>query len=99
VSWGAILGLAGGIYAMKAIGPIGLAGRQVPARVQSLLGLLAVALLGALVAVQTLGRGEELTLDARVPALGVAALLVWRRMPFVVIVLAAAGTAALLRLP
>ena len=36
-------------------------------------------------------------LDARVPALAVAALLVWRRAPFLVVVLAAAATAALLR--
>ena len=36
-------------------------------------------------------------IDARLPALGVAALLTWRRAPFLVIVLAAAATAALLR--
>jgi len=36
-------------------------------------------------------------LDARAPALCVAALLVWRRAPFLVVVLSAAGTAALLR--
>lgn len=55
-------------------------------------------LLAALVAVQTLDGGERLVLDARLPALAVAAILVWRRAPFLVIVLAAAATAALLRL-
>jgi hypothetical protein len=38
-----------------------------------------------------------LVLDARTPALAVAAVLVWRRAPFLVVVLAAAATAALLR--
>jgi hypothetical protein len=35
--------------------------------------------------------------DERVPALGVAGVLVWRKAPFLVVVLAAAATAALLR--
>jgi hypothetical protein len=36
-------------------------------------------------------------IDARLPALVVAGVLVWRRAPFLVVVLAAAATAALLR--
>jgi len=36
-------------------------------------------------------------LDARGPALAFAAELVWRRGPFLAVVLGAAGTAALLR--
>jgi hypothetical protein len=54
-------------------------------------------LLAALIVVQTLSTGHRLVLDARAPALGVAALLVWRRAPFLVVVLAAAATAALIR--
>ena len=99
MSWGAILGLAGGCYLLKAVGPLALAGRQIPARAQSVLELLAVPLLAALIAVQTLTHGKSLALDARLPALCVAAVLVWRRAPFIVVVLAAAATAALLRLP
>lgn len=60
--------------------------------------LVTVALLSALIAVQTLGAGMSLVLDARVPALGMAAVLFALRVPFVVVVIAAAGTAALLRL-
>ena len=59
--------------------------------------LLTVALLAALIAVQTLGQGQQLVLDARVPALAVAALLYWLRVPFLVVVIAAAGVAAALR--
>lgn len=60
--------------------------------------LLTVALLGALVAVQTLGVGQHIVVDARVPALLVAAGLLLLRAPFLVVVLAAAVVAALLRL-
>jgi branched chain amino acid efflux pump len=54
-------------------------------------------LLAALIGIQSLGDGHRLVLDARMPALGVAAVLVWRRAPFLAVVLAAAATAALLR--
>ncbi|MET1038099.1 MAG: AzlD domain-containing protein, partial [Aeromicrobium sp.] len=43
--------------------------------------LLTVALLAALIAVQTLGAGQALVVDARVPALAVAGLLYWLRVP------------------
>ncbi|GAA5028683.1 AzlD domain-containing protein [Microbacterium fluvii] len=60
--------------------------------------LLTVALLSALVAVQTLGVGQAVVVDARVPAVLVAAGLLLLRAPFLVVVVAAAVVAALLRL-
>ncbi|MGN8550959.1 UNVERIFIED_CONTAM: AzlD domain-containing protein [Microbacterium sp. SLM126] len=60
--------------------------------------LLTVALLAALVAVQTFGDGQAIVVDARVPAVLVAAGLLLLRAPFLVVVAAAALTAALLRL-
>jgi hypothetical protein len=66
-----------------------------PARIAD---LLTVALLAALVAVQTLGAGQAVEIDARVPAVLLAGVLLALRMPFLVVVLAAAVTAALLRL-
>ena len=66
-------------------------------RVVRVAGLVTVALLAALVAVQTLASGRSLVLDARVAAIAVAAVLLWRRAPFVVVVAAAALTAAALR--
>ncbi|WP_194411221.1 AzlD domain-containing protein [Microbacterium cremeum] len=60
--------------------------------------LLTVALLAALVAVQTLGDGQAIVVDARVPALLVAAGLLLLRAPFLVVVAAAAVVAALFRL-
>jgi branched-subunit amino acid transport protein len=72
-------------------------GRRLGPQVRQTLDLVAVPLLAALILVQTVGDGHRLVLDARVPALAVAAILVWRRAPFLVVVLAAAATAALLR--
>jgi branched-subunit amino acid transport protein len=97
VSWAAILGLAAAAYGLKAIGPVVVGRRALPPDVTQMLELVAVPVLAALIVVQTLDGGGRLVLDARVPALCVAALLVWRRAPFLVVVLAAAGTAALLR--
>lgn len=98
MSWAALLAVAAACYAMKAIGPLMLSGRTLPAELTRLLGLVAVPVLAGLVVVQTVASGDELVLDARLPALGVSAVLVWRKAPFLVVVLAAAATAALLRL-
>ncbi|WP_434970171.1 AzlD domain-containing protein [Microbacterium sp. bgisy207] len=65
-----------------------------PARIAD---LLTVALLAALVAVQTLGVGQQIVVDARVPAILVAAGLLMLRAPFLVVVVAAAAVAAALR--
>lgn len=69
--------------------------RPTPSRIAN---LLTVALLAALVAVQTFASGAALQFDARVPALIVAVALFALRVPFVLVVIAAAATAALIRL-
>lgn len=65
-----------------------------PARIAE---LLTVALLAALVAVQTFGVGQGVVVDARVPAVIVAAGLLSLRAPFLVVVFGAALVAGLLR--
>ena len=60
--------------------------------------LLTVALLAALLGVQGLTAGGQIVLDARIPAIGVAAVLLYFRAPFVVMVAAAALVAGLLRM-
>jgi branched-subunit amino acid transport protein len=97
MSWTAILALSAVSYALKAAGPALTGGRQLGPRVRRALDLVAVPLLAALILTQALGSGHRLVIDARVPALAVAAVLVWRRAPFLVVVLAAAATAALWR--
>ncbi len=97
-TWLGIVLTCGGCYALK------VAGLSVPERVldhpltRRAVDLIPAALLGALVAVQVLADGRGLVLDARVAALGVAAVLLALRVPFLPMVVAAALTAALLRL-
>lgn len=97
MSWAAVVAMGLAAYALKAVGPVFAGERELPPRVTRVLDLVAVPLLAALIVVETLDGGRRIVLDARVPALLVAAVLVWRRAPFLVVVLAAAGTAALLR--
>jgi branched chain amino acid efflux pump len=97
VTWTALLALSAVSYALKASGPVLAGGRRLGPQMRQTLDLVAVPLLAALILLQTVGNGHRLVLDARVPALAVAAILVWRRAPFLVVVLAAAATAAFLR--
>lgn len=99
MSWAAIFALAAGTYAMKAVGPVALGRRAVPMRVQRLFLMLAVALLAALIALSTFADGDRLTFDVPLVAgMAAAGVAVWRRAPFVVVVVLAAGVAGLLRL-
>lgn len=61
-------------------------------------GLLTIALLAALTGVQMLTDGNEVVLDARIPALAIAAVLLVFRVPFIVMVAVAAGAAGVIRL-
>nr|WP_154921990.1 AzlD domain-containing protein [Microbacterium testaceum] len=95
--WNAVLLASVICVALKAVGYL-LPARWLEApRPARIADLLTVALLAALVMVQTLAAGPAIVIDARVPAVGVAALLLWARAPFLVVVAAAAVTAALLR--
>lgn len=94
MTWTALLLLALGSYALKAAGPLALGNREPSPNTARLLALVAVPLLSALIVVQTFADGQELVLDARVPALIAAAICVWRRAPFLVTVLVAAAVAA-----
>lgn len=96
--WAAILVTGVGAYALK------LAGLSIPASVlerplvHRIADLMPVALLAALVGVQVFGAGASLTLDARAAGLAAAVVALLLRAPFIVVVLVAAVTAALLRL-
>ncbi|MCH9837542.1 AzlD domain-containing protein [bacterium] len=87
--------LAAGTYVLKAAGPLALGNRRLPVRLQSLVDLLPAALLASLAIVSTVGDGPAVTLDARLVGLVFAGVALWRRAPFViVIVVASAATAA-----
>ena len=65
---------------------------------QRLLPMAATALLAALAITAAMMEGAGFAGVARPAGVAVGALLAWRRLPFVVVVIAAAATAALLRL-
>jgi uncharacterized membrane protein len=97
--WWIVVGTVVGCYLLK------LAGYLVPARVlehgrtRRLVELVPVALLAALVVVEAIANGRHYDLDGpRLAGVAVGAVAVWRRAPFLVIVVAAAVTAAVLRL-
>jgi branched-subunit amino acid transport protein len=93
-----ILILAAGTYAFRLAGPLLSERMRVSARVQELLSLSAIALLAALVATAALTANGGFAGWARPAGVAVGAVLAWRRLPFVVVVVAAAATAAGLRL-
>lgn len=96
--WAGVLAASAACYVLK------LAGLSLPhrwledPRIQRTVPIIPIALLAALVATQTFSTGRHLVVDARAPALLVAAVAVILRAPFLVVVAAAAAAAALLRL-
>jgi hypothetical protein len=98
MSWAAVLALCGAAYALKLAGAA-IAGRaRDGAGEGSALDVMVIPVIAALIVTQTIGSGRDIVLDARLPALLVGAALVWRKAPLLVVVGAAGGTAALLRL-
>jgi len=93
----AVLLLAIGTFALKAVGPLLAADRGLSPALQRLTDLLPAAMLAALVATQTFGGGIALTVDARAVGVAAAAVAVSLRAPFAVVVLTGAGVAAGLR--
>lgn len=89
--------LAAGTYVFKAAGPLVLGDRRLPVRLQSLIDLLPAALLASLAIVSTVGNGPAVTLDARLVGLIVAGVALWRRAPFVVVIIVASAATALVR--
>ncbi|MCW2639483.1 MAG: branched-chain amino acid transport [Dactylosporangium sp.] len=95
--WAAVLAGSIGCYLLK------LAGLSVPPKVlesktvQRIATALPVALLSALIVIQTFTAGHRLTLDARAGGLAAALIAVLLRAPFLVVVGVAAATAALIR--
>lgn len=97
--WALVATTAAGCYVLK------LAGYLVPARVldaprvRRLVELLPAALLAALVVVEAVASGRHLQWDGpRMAGFAAGAIAVWRRAPFLAVVVIAGAVAALLRL-
>jgi branched-subunit amino acid transport protein len=93
-----ILVLAAGTYTMRLGGVLLRERLHLSDAVQRTLPMAAAALLAALAATSTVMAGSDFAGIARPTGVALGALLAWRRAPFVLVVLAAAATTALLRL-
>jgi branched-subunit amino acid transport protein len=92
-----MLALSGGTYAFRFAGPALRSRVSVPAWLQRLLEASAVVLLFALGLTTAVLAGHSFAGAARLTGVAVGAVLAWRRAPFLVVLLAAAATTALLR--
>ena len=87
-----------GTFALKSAGPLVLGSRALPTRVQRVVDLLPAALLAALAVVSTVSNGQSIEIDARLVGLVAAGLALWRRAPFVVVIVVASAATAMTRL-
>ena len=97
-TWLVVALVGAGTIAIKAAGPVLLGGRPLHPRLTGVVELLAPALLGALVVVQTFGDGQSLVLDERLIGVAAAGIAVWRKAPLLVVVAVAAAATAVARL-
>jgi branched-subunit amino acid transport protein len=94
----AIAILAVGTFSLRFAGPALRSKFEIPQRAQQVLAAAAIVLLAALVATSTLMDGQGPAGIARPAGVLVGGVLAWRKAPFVLVVVAAAATAAGLRL-
>ena len=98
MNWTAVLTLGVGTYLLRVVGIVLRDRLSMPERVERYLDLAATALLVALVATATLTEDGGFAGWARPAGVLVGAVAAWRRVPFVLVVVLAAGTTAGLRL-
>jgi branched-subunit amino acid transport protein len=91
----AVVGAA--TVAFKAVGPVALGGRELPARLAGVVDMVAPAVLAALVLTQLVGGDREVVLDERLLGIAAAAVALLLRAPLLVVIVAAAVTTALAR--
>jgi branched chain amino acid efflux pump len=96
--WLCVLVVGAVTIVFKASGPVLLGRRELPARLAGPVGLLAPAVLAALVVTQAVSGDRQIVADARLAGLAAGAVAVALRAPLLVVVAVAAATAALSRL-
>jgi hypothetical protein len=96
-AWILVIAVGLATVGLKAAGPLILGGRQLPAPMLEVVGLMAPALLAALIATNTLASGQQLVVDARLLGVAAAGLAVLLRAPVIAVVAVAAIVTALAR--
>jgi len=89
-AWWVVAAVGVATIAIKGTGPVLLGGKPLPPRIGRVIGLLAPALLAALVAISTFGDDRALVLDERALGVGAAALALALKAPLLVVVILAA---------
>jgi len=96
-AWLAVLAVGAGTVALKGVGPVAVGTRKLPPVLTRVLGMLAPALLAALVVSETFASGRSLVVDARLAGVAAGALAVVLRAPLWLVVLAGAAATAAVR--
>jgi hypothetical protein len=96
-AWWTVVLVGSAPIAIKGAGPLLLGGKPLPPRIGRVIGLLAPALLAALVAISTFGGERELVLDERALGVAAAAMVIGFKAPPLVVVVVAATVTALAR--
>ena len=97
-TWVAVLVTGVGTIVLKAVGPVGVAGRELLPRVASLLSMIGPAILAALVVTEAFAHGRSLVVDARVAGVAAGAVAVLLRAPLWAVVVAGGVATAVVRL-
>jgi hypothetical protein len=96
-AWWIVVLVGAATIAIKGAGPLLMGGRPLPPRIGRVIGLLAPALLAALVAISTFGGERALVLDERALGVAAAGIAVGLKAPPLVVVVVAATVTALAR--
>ena len=82
-TWLIVLLVSASTILLKASGPVVLGSRSLPPRLVGVVMLLAPVLLTAFVVVQTIGAGESIQIDARLPAVVAGGIAIVLRVPLI----------------
>lgn len=96
MTWTAVLVISGGAYLLKLVGVM--AGNRFAVALEPVAALVPPALFSAIIVIMTVADGPSIVVDARLVGVGLAAVAVWRRAPFIVVVVVAMAATALVRL-
>lgn len=97
LTWSVVALLAVGVYGQRMVGATAIDTERLSERWQRVLTALPLAIIAAVIALQTVTAERTLTVDARLVGVAVAGFCAWRRLPLLVTVLAAAASTAVIR--
>ena len=98
LTWGALLFIAAGVYGQLVLGMTLSSSKRLSGPWIIVLSYIPVAILSAVIALQTLTHQGELQIDARVVGITAAALCCWRQWPMAAVVTIAALATGFTRL-